>query len=69
MDSDCDLLVNSGTGVYQNIYTCNSVEGSSTGLYFNFFWPPASRAGKVEKLLARIETYQPEKKMKGELSL
>ena len=28
----------------------------------NFFWPPASRAGKVEKLPALIETYQPEKK-------
>ena len=36
---------------------------SLTGLYlFFFFWPPASRAGKVEKLPARIETYQPEKK-------
>ena len=28
----------------------------------NFFWPPASQAGKVE-------SYQPEKKIKGELSL
>ena len=35
----------------------------------DFFRPPASRAGKVEKLPAQIETYQPEKKMKGELSL
>ena len=27
----------------------------------DFFQPPASRAGKVEKLPAQIETYQPEK--------
>ena len=43
------------------------------GLFLIFFWPPASRAGKVKKLPARIETYQPEKKklnkIKGELSL
>ena len=31
----------------------------------DFFRPPASRAGKVEKLPAQIETYQPKKNERG----
>ena len=31
----------------------------------DFFRPPASRVGKVEMLPAQFETYQPEKKWKG----
>ena len=41
-------------------------EGDSQGCTW-FFRPPASRAGKVEKLPAQIETYQPEKKERGTL--
>ena len=44
---------------------CN-LEQATTRAVLNFFWPPASRAGKVEKLPARIETYQPKKKKKIE---